>query len=281
MNAKKIITGLMFIFLSVLLFSSCKEDTIDVYNGETNIYFSLKRWDGGSNGLSYTITDFPVEEELYSASWSSIREARDSILVSMALDGTDEGEKVELIPVNVSGNITDYDRKIEFNIDLQSTTAVPEEDFKAEGLIPAGKRIGAIAVRLNRVSFRDTTLSMSFNLVPNEHFQTNYRVINRSSSDTSKVDLRSFKLVATSILTPPVRWESFLKNYMGPFSRKKVFLLLEITGGNIEELYAPIPSIPLMTAWGKTLKNYLLDQKNKGNTIYEEDGTEMTAGPNA
>lgn len=231
--------------------------------------------------MSYTVTEFPVGDSLYTGEWNTIREAQDSIFASLALDGTDEGERVELIPVSISGNIADYDRQIGFTLDKQVTTAVPEEDFKAEGFVPAGKRIGAIAVRLNRASFKDTTLAIGFHLVPNEHFQTNYRVINRSSSDTAKVNMQSFKLVVTSVLTPPVMWNS-LKNYFGTFSRKKIFLILEITGGDVDDLYTSQPTLALMVAWGKTLKNYLLEQKNKGNTIYEEDGvTEMTAGPYA
>lgn len=268
---------LLFLCAAVFLFSSCKEDQIDTFSGETNVYFSLKRWGSGSNGYSYAVTNFPVEDSLYSGSWSTITAARDSLIASLAFDGTDQGYHVALIPVSISGNVVDYDRPLDYTL-AEHTTAVAGKHFQAEGMIPANKRIGAIAVRLNRASFKDTTFVIDFNLVANEHFRINYTTINRSASDTAKVNLQQFRLYASSFLEKSAYWDTRFLNYLGAFSRKKVFLILEITGGDIEVLYKADASADLIIAWGKTLKNYLAEQKAQGNTIYEEDGTEMTAG---
>jgi hypothetical protein len=279
MNTLKIKSGLLYLFSAIVLFTSCKEDRIDTFDGETNVYFSLKRWGESQNGRSYSVVDFPVGDSLYSGSWSTIKEAEDSLIVSLALDGTDEGFHLTLIPVSIAGNIADYDRPLKYTLG-GNTTAVEGEHFQAEGHIPANKNIGAIAVRLDRANMKDTALVIDFILMPNEYFQTNYTTINRGFSDTTKVNLQQFRLYASSFLEKSLVWDSQLFSFLGTFSRKKVFLILELTGGGINELYPEKSAdLNLMIAWGKILKNYLTQQKQQGNTVYEEDGTEMSAGP--
>lgn len=278
MDTIKIKKSLLFLFSAVLLFSSCSEDETDTFSGETNVYFSLKRW--SSSGRTYTLTNYQVEDVSYSGEWSTIKEARDSMIVSLAFDGTEEGYHVTLIPVSISGNVVDYDRPLSCTIGA-NTTAVKGEHFEIAdeySIIPANKRIGAIAVMLNRANFIDKIHAIDVNLIPNVHFQTNYTTIERSAADTTKVNMQQFRLYVSSFLEEPSSWTT---NYLGTFSRKKVYLVLELTGGDINEFYPEIgtPDVSLMIAWGKVLKKYLTDKKAAGETVYEEDGvTEMTAG---
>lgn len=265
------------ICLSMIFVFSCKEDEISVYEGETNVFFLLKKWSNAA--AKYSIDDFPVEEGLlYSDEWTDMSVAWDSIIVSLARDGTNKGYHIALIPVRISGNTTDYDRPLNYTLGANST-AVEGEHFKVNALIPANKRDGALAVSINRETVRDMEVFVDFILKPNEYFQTNYAMINRSSSDTTKVDMHQFRLRMSSFITPPSAWNTTLIYYLGAYSQKKMFLILELTGGDINELYKTNPSLPLMTAWGKILKVYLNEQRNSGNIIYEEDGvTPMNYG---
>lgn len=260
-----------------MLLFSCKEDEISIYEGETNIFFLLKKW--STIATTYSIVDFPVEENLLcSDEWIGISAAWDSISVSLAFDGTSQGYHTTLIPVRISGNSADYDRPLSYTVGANST-AIEGEHFKVTALVPANKRDGAIAVSINREMVKETELFVDFNLIPNDYFQTNYAAINRSSTDTTKVDMHQFRLIMSSFIKEPPMWKNALIYYFGTYSQKKMLLILELTGGDINELYVARPTIALMVAWGKILKTYLNEQRRLGNIIYEEDNvTEMTYG---
>lgn len=283
MNTIKTIRGFAFACLAVWVVFSCTEDQIDIYSGEADAFFTLKRWTSSqtsktTTATTYRVTDFLVDDELYSDTFYVQTTAFDSLFVSLAMDGTNVGYHVTLIPVSLSGGLADYDRPLNYSLGANST-AVENEHFKVKAIIPANKPIGAIAVSINRETVRDTVLFVDFHLLPNEHFQTNYAPINRSTTDTTKVDLYQFRLRMSSFIEKPPRWDSNMLNYFGVYSQKKMFLILELTDGDIEQLYADkTPSVGLMKAWGKILKAYLVDQKAKGTPILEDDESEMTYG---
>lgn len=267
--------------LCMVILFSCKEDEIITYEGNANVYFLLKKWTTSQSGVTYSVADFPVEEGLlYSTSWYVQSTAWDSISTSLALDGTDKGYHVTLIPVGLSGNLVDYDRPLSYKVG-ENSTAVEGEHFKVTAMIPANKRYGALAVSINRETVRDTSLVVDFTLEESEFFQTNYALINRSSSDTTKVDMCQFRLRMSSFIVEPPFWKSNMLNYLGDYSQKKMLLILELTNGDISIFYPEKSSqlvIGQIIAWGKILKTYLNEQRNLGNIIYENDGTEMTAG---
>lgn len=283
MNAIKTLRKVVVMSLAVLLLFSCSEDEITTFDGEDNVYFSLKKWTSSASGSLYSVSDFQIGDVYHSQSWTVYSTAWDSIFISLALDGTLEGYHVVLIPVTLSGNLADYDRPLAYSVGEKST-AIEGTHFKVDAFVPANKRRGAIGVSINREAMQDTVLFVDFRLQPNEYFHTNYAKINRSSTDTTKVDMAEFRLRMSSFIEKPPLWDSAMKNYLGDYSQKKMFLVLSLTRGDINELYVTTTSklnVGLVIAWGKVLKNYLNEQKAAGNTIYEADGvTEMIAGKN-
>lgn len=281
MNTIILKRNLWLICLGLFFLFSCKEDEIKFYEGETNIFFLLKKWTASTSSATYSITDFPVEEGLYSDFWEIPNNAMDSITTSLAMDGTDKGYHVKLIPVGISGSLVDYDRFFDYTLGANST-AVEGEHFKVTAMIPANQRYGALAVSINRETVRDTILVVDFNLISSDNFQTNYAKIQRSSNDTTKVDMCQFRLRMSCFIEKPPFWDSNMAGYLGVYSQKKMLLILELTGGDIKIFY-PEKSTQIVLgqiiAWGKLLKIYLNEQKAKDNTIYEADKvTVMTAG---
>lgn len=276
MKAKMIKKGLMiFLFAGILFGVSCQEDKLDAFNGETNIYFSLQRWWPSSKGIYTYNLNFPIGDNIYTETWNSTSSAQDSIVRSYARNPSPERFDTAYIPVSIMGDLKEYDRT--FNCVVTNTTVEEGRDFKViASMIPANQIMGAIAIQLERAAFTDTTHVIDFRLLPGNELYTNYTEIDKhSASDTTKVDLLKFRLVVTDILVKPPRWYN---GYLGPFSRKKMYLLIELTNLNVDYFYGS-PQLAEQFSWGFLLKKYLREQANLGNIIYEEDGvTPMAAG---
>jgi hypothetical protein len=274
----------LFSFLgAAFFFSSCHEDKLDLYAGgefsnqTSHIYFSLQRW--AASGINYTL-NYPIGEQIYTQKWQRIVAPQDSITKSYALDPSGTARDTVYIPVSLMGSPVNRDRTFEYATG-EETTAEEGRDFRViAASIPANEVVGAILVEIEREAIKDATFVIDFMLLTNEEFQTNYTTIKRSSSDTTQVDLREFRLRVSDFLEVPKRW-STLRGYFGDFSRKKFYLLRDVAHANLNELYVDSPSLILMNSWGGILKRYLAEQKEAGNTIYEDDGvTEMKSGQN-
>ena len=279
MNILHIKRSLLFLFGAIILFSSCKEDKIDLFSGESNVYFSLKRWKTGATGAAYLL-EYPIVGKIYTEQWKGVTQSYDSISRSYALDISGADYDTTYIPVSLMGNITDYDRELSYKVGKGD--AKEGRDFKIlEAKIPANKGLGAFVIQVDRSSIKDTSYYVEFHLIPNNEFQTNYKTIQRSSTDTTKVDICQIRLRISDLLEQPSSW-TIISNYFGPFSRKKLYLVGELTGGDLNVFYEQFPALAKMVPWAQMLKRYLLDQEAKGTPVYEEDGvTKMSAGPYA
>jgi hypothetical protein len=272
----------MFSFLgAILFFSSCNEDKLDMYAGgeldnrTSHIYFSLQRW--APSGINYTL-NYPIGERIYTQKWQKIVAPQDSITKSYALDPSGAACDTVYIPVSLMGLPVNRDRTFRYATGRE-TNAEEGRDFRVIAAnIPANEVVGAILVEIEREAIKNTTFVIDFMLLTNEEFQTNYTTIKRSSSDTTQVDLREFRLRVSDFLEVPKLWGT-LRVYFGDFSRKKLYLLRDVAHADLNELYVDLPSLILMNSWGGLLKRYLAEQKEAGNTIYEDDGvTEMKSG---
>lgn len=273
MNAKIIKYSFVLLLITCLV-SACKEDEVMVFNGENNVYFSLQRWGNLPSGITYTV-DYTISEadgETHiSESWTYLKRSKDSLVVSLALEAS-EADKFQLVPVSLLGNIVDYDRPLSYAIGAKSEIKEGEGFSIEEAKIPAGKNIGSIVLRLDREAFRDNTYAIDLELKANEHFQTNYKKMAYSTSDTAKVDLLRFRVIVSDILQKPTSW---LASF-GTFSREKIYLVVELTGGDINAFYAEKLDAGLMFAWQSVLKNYLAKRAAEGDPVLEADGSLMT-----
>ena len=112
-------------------------------------------------------------------------------------------------------------------------------------------------------------------LVENEDFTLPIRRWRNSS--TEYVDVTRHTVV---ISDKYVQLPGYRVGYFGPFSEKKMKLILELGNMRLNDFNAELP-IPLAKSLGQKLDRYLAQMAARGETVYEEDGkTPMTAGNN-
>ena len=239
-----------------LLLSAC-EKGLETYEAPSAIYF------------------------LYAVSAESAMIAvTDNKMVTFGYSPETRKDSILRLPVQVTGAPANTARSYKLGL-ADSSTAKEGTDFEfvsRDFTIDAGQVRDTIAVKLLRTSKLLTeTVSIHLKLEPNEHFNTNML---EKKDAMGKVTLRYnlYSLRFTDILTKPKYW---LDGYLGPFSRKKLLFICDLN--NFSPTYldgATPPNIALLTYYGRFTQRYLNEMRAAGNTIYDEDGTEMVMGPN-
>lgn len=237
------------------LFSACKKD-LKTFEAETGIYFlpSVFAWEKKPVG--------------------------DSTIISFSYAKSTLKDSVILIPVMITGQTSTKDKDFKLSIDPAST-AVPDTHYEIltkNFAIPANGQTAIVSIKLHRTEdmlTKDYVLIL--NLEGNENFKTPMvdRVLDAATG--RKISYIRYKIHLNDILKKPAAW---LDYYLGPFSRKKLFLLAETAEiKNIGDLdNTSLTSISKIVFYGTFMQRYLNEMKASGKTIYEEDGKEMRMG---
>lgn len=254
---KKIVI-LSFLFLSFFGLLSCSQEEIKAYDDSDNIYFSP------------AVYPYIKKENLPIKT--------DSTGFSFSLENPSVDKKVFLIPIRVQGKVTNVDRKVKVTVD-PSSTAVEGTNFDLPEniLIRAGREVDTIAVTVYRTpDIKAKMATVVLNLEENEFFSTKMQSTVTNLLTQKTMSFIRFKLSFDDKLTEPKGWVVF---YLGNFSAKKFLLMCELL--NLEpSLFSVAIGSGVLTGgdyryYGSFMKRYLQEQKASGNTIYEEDGTEM------
>jgi hypothetical protein len=254
---KKILI-LSITFLFILGFSSCNQEEIETYSSTDNIYFS------------------PAVVSYISLNGAKV--LTDSIGLSFSLDNPVIKQRLFKIPIAVQGRISDVDREVKVTIDPSSTAirgthfTMPDKIF-----IPAGKVVDSIRVQVLRTpDMKKNTFSLVLNLEENESFKT--KMENKITNVLTKKTMSfiRFKLTMDDQLSQPKGW---VVGFFGTFSPKKFFLMCDLMHLD-PTIFNSSPggvglSIPEIQYYQSFMKRYLAEQKAAGNTVYEENGTEM------
>lgn len=251
---KKILI-LSVLILSFLGLTSCSQEEIKTYSDANNIYFSP--------------AVFPLEKNVIST-------MVDSTGISFAFDNASIQKKVYRIPIRVQGKLSDVDRTVKCTID-ETSTAVEGVHFSLPKkiVIRAGREVDSIEVTMNRTpDLKLNRVTLVLNLEENEFFTTKMQTkINALTQKT--MNLTRFKLTFDDIISQPIGWSAIL----GTFSPKKFFLMCDLLHLQPSLFNQKTGSIGLTTAefvyYDNFMKRYLADQKASGNTVYEDNGTEM------
>ncbi len=247
---------LSIIFVSFLGFTSCEKEGIETYQDTDNIYFSNALY--APNGITEPV--------------------RDSTGFSFSLDRPAITGRIFKIPIRVQGNLSDIDRKVKLTVD-PSSTAIQGTHFTLpqEIYLHAGKQVDTVDVTFFRTpDMKTNQYTLVLNLEENEWFTTKMqsKVVNSITGKT--MSFIRCKITFDDKLTQPPGWYAA---YLGVFTAKKFFLMCELMDLNPEmfaqKLGAPGLTVPDVTYYQNFMKRYLADQKKSGNTIYEEDGSEM------
>lgn len=267
---------LLPVILPALILAGCKTDEIQLYEGKANVYFLYKMWPTSGFGLTATL-EFEGKQLSMHAQYIA---AQDSITHSFAFVDPAVQLDTTFIPVKLIGNLADHDRKIAYKINPGTDAGVEGTDFRVlDAFMPAGKTDGGIVVEMSRANLKAAGhMTVDFELLANEHFGLEFESIKRSATKDTDVPTTSFRLWYNDELPMPSNWSFSYQDYMGTWSPKKAYLLIEQFNISWGALYSP-PHTAYIVSWGGQLKRYLEKMAAAGTPVMESDGvTPMTAG---
>ncbi len=241
------------LLMGAILGVSC-EKTLSTYEGKPTIYFN----EAGR------LPNFSGEV------------LRDSTLLSFSLAKSQDS--IVRMVITTIGEKKDFDRPYTLAINPASTAreGVHYQFLNHQQRIKKNELTDTVSIRFMRsADMQLNTFLLSFDLKDNDHFSTlmKSKIINNTTlKQHSFINYRWF---VNDIIKKPARW---LDGYLGVFSRKKLFLMVEVTGVDPAYMDTSI-SIVELTAYGKYMQRYLNEQNSAGNPIYEEDGSLMVMGP--
>ncbi|MCF6404651.1 DUF4843 domain-containing protein [Chitinophaga filiformis] len=242
-----------FYIAAILYFAllGCKKETIDLYSGKSLLYFD------------------------YSLHTSNQRnpERIDTALFTFSLANEQLTDSTFNVQVSLMGKQADHDRAINIQVVDSATTAIAGvhyEPLATTFVLPANQSVVYIPVHIYRTAeMSQQQYRLQLQLQPNQDFDTTIAQI-ESKKDVST---STFTLYIDDQIGRPARW---LDGYLGTFSRKKILLICSQLNMTVNDFTAI--TVAEVTYIGKAMQRYLDQQKASGNSVYEDDGTEMSMG---
>ena len=219
--------------LFLLAVTSCKEDTLDVYNGDNYIHFT------------------PVLNDKPSAEYN------------FALDGVTTAETEALVPVEMRiwGYLPDTDFNCSVSVDEKKTNAQPYEYEIAENtLFRAGHHVDTVWVKVRRnAQLLKTNYTLTFNLTAAGSGYVVGPAIYKS------VEIR----VMDKIVTKPLWWST--TQLLGEYTNLK-YRLFNIFSGKLVTSIDNFSQIEFKKV-AEDFKAWLKAEWDKGNKYYADDKT--------
>lgn len=242
---------IIYIFAAALAAASCLSG-IDTYSGEAGVYFAMRQ------NLTVVNAD------------TTYRESSDLPFIV-----TDREDSVFVLRVKILGPVKDYDRQVRVRVVEDQTTALKEdyEPLEESYVLEAGKIYGAVPVHFKRTpSLEGKERVLVVELVENDDFSLPIRRWRNSSVEY--VDVIRHRIVISDRY---VQLPGYQTGYFGPFSEKKMKLLLELSGLELNDFSEKL-SLTYAKTLGQKLDRYLAEMRAKGTPVLEDDGEEMKAG---
>lgn len=256
----------------IVIFESCTEKDLITYDvtGGNSIYFT----------------------EPYNTANSS--RPRDSVSAQFGFLADDVVSTVVSIPVKVTGPLVDYDR--EFSVQADPNGMLKEgTDFRFLNqplVIPANTNDGVIQIEVFKSEvMKETRMITNLDLVPNTYFNTQIKT-RKSSLTLREVPVLRTRLIADDFNEIPYCWtnnpsRTTFNNYMGPYSKAKLDLIIELFDEDIEHFINPQYAMDyyfqadMVIFWASYMKFWLEKEASEGREHYDENGQLITLGPNA
>ncbi|MBO9633941.1 MAG: DUF4843 domain-containing protein [Chitinophagaceae bacterium] len=187
---------------------------------------------------------------------------KDSSMFSFLALPDDDEAKTPLV-VELVGKPSDKDRQYKITVANELTTATT-----AHYSLPS-----TFTLRANRTS---DTAWVTVKKLPDLSVRPVRLVLKIESTDELKygqVDYCVSILNISNVIARPDWWNQTVEwYYLGEYSDKKYSLFIQVTG--LSEINSS--NIDIVRYYTMKFKNYLLQEKDAGRTVYEENGTEMT-----
>lgn len=252
---KKITIYIFLPLLTISLLMGCVEDDLTTYDRKDSVYFLSS-----------------LDKEVFGS-------VTDSLFYGFGLTKADFTDSIIHIKVAVQGNVKAFDRSVNLQVGGR-TTAQENVDFEIleTPMIKSGEFLADIPVKLlkSEAVVADTVF-LELELLPNEDFDTNMKkqVSNTGEVEHSHVNLGIY---FSGAVTEPQGW---FVPYLGTFSLKKLQLMADVLEIDPYTFTLPLGSMYSLSElkyFGVYMQRYLDLQKAEGNTVLEEDGTEMEMG---
>ena len=245
---------LPFVFLLFVFFFFACEKELATYAEKSTIYFNEAGRLPAHQGEALT----------------------DSMVVSFSLSAA--SDSIVHMVINSIGRVADFDRPYKLAVNAQSDMLAGKHYvvLNPNYIIKKNQAADTLKIRfLRTVEMQKKNFLLSFDLLENEHFSTAMqdKVINKKIG--KRLSYINYRWFVNDILKRPSRWYD---DALGNFSRKKLFLMVDLLG--IDPVYLDkTASIAELYAYGKFMQRYLNEQRVGGNILYEEDGvTVMVMG---
>ncbi len=241
----------IYIFVLAAVSAACSSE-IDTYHGDAGVYFAMRE----------KVNTINVDT-LY----------RETSTLPFII--TDSRDSMFMLRVKILGAVSDKDRQVSVRVleDLSSVTESDYEPLQSSYVLKAGEVYGVIPVHFHRTaSLEGQERRLVVELVGNEDFTLPIR--RWRNSNTEYVDVTRHTVV---ISDKYVQLPGYREGHFGPFSEKKMKILLDLGQMKLSDFSEPL-SITLTKSLGQKLDRYLVEQKAKGEPVLEADGNEMEAG---
>lgn len=202
-----------------LFLTSCDQSELDTYSGRNDIYFK-------------TGTTANADKE-------------DKISI-LHLGYDNKKDSIITIETIIIGDVTDYDRPINFGIVDSLSTAKLGKDVELlydKSYVKANSNSGQISVRLIETPESDKSkIKLTFKLLPNEYFLAQYVYDSNTNKD---INWNLSQLYFDSSNDMPILWadaQSYFNRLFGQFSKVKYKFICE-TLNFPEELFSYDPAV--------------------------------------
>ena len=252
---KKIIYIISVITIMVVAVS-CEKKELMTYAGQPDIYFNA-----AGRRLIYSYE-----------TWTDSSQVSFSFVTNQ--------DSVQKIVVAIAGAPAATDRAYKLTVDPASTAILGKhyDALPASFVMPKNKILDTLSIRFHRTAdLQAKAVTLILNLEANENFVTEMRDKVIDVATEKRLSFVKHKIIIDDIIKRPKLW---LDGFWGTFTRKKLFLMVEVLNISAAYMDASI-TIAEISAYGKFMQRYLNEQRSAGKTVYEDDGTEMIMGPSS
>lgn len=237
------------------LFSSCKKEKLMTYDTEDNIYFK------------YTVTNNFIDTANFSFGYAPLS-VQDSVF---------------RIPVFVTGPPSDHDRVYNVVAVADSSTAIAGTNYilPSPAIVRAGRVTDTLVIKfLRAANLQQGPRKLRIRLEPSEELKTG--ITSFATNVVGELNILNFRFNISDEIGPGNYWTGIFQTYFGNFSVKKIRLINTVAGMPLDYYTSGwLTDLNLSaraTTWAIFMTRYLADQKAAGNTILDEDGSEMVMG---
>lgn len=247
---------ILFLIVSIALFSACKSSTLDSFHAESQIYF-------------YDLSD-------------RSNTVKDSIMISFARLEPGTTETILEIPLRYIGPVVEGERSFKVSVDRENTTAVEGKHYQLLTElyhIKSGASDGVLPVKIfSTPDLDEVTLQLVLKLEENENFKINF---NFTNSDLNTMDLSRYRILFSNKLLKPSWWSSTAEtSYLGDFSMKKVETIFMVTQKNLDEIEEAVEKYDwdLLRAIAREVQIYINYNRSIKAEILDENGQAINMG---